>query len=84
MAIAVPRGFEPVRDCVLAEHRLGRHGTALVGGERWKPAQLPAFGHDPTPPFDASLPPACLQEHKPRPTSAPGFSQRMKCWDATR
>ncbi|MEB3321636.1 MAG: tRNA guanosine(34) transglycosylase Tgt [Synechococcaceae cyanobacterium] len=33
MALAVARGFD-LFDCVLPT-RLGRHGTALVGGERW-------------------------------------------------
>lgn len=33
MAIAVAQGFD-LFDCVLPT-RLGRHGSALVGGERW-------------------------------------------------
>ena len=51
MAIAVANGID-LFDCVLPT-RLGRHGTALVGGERWN---LPnaRFRHDHTP-----LDPSC-------------------------
>ncbi|MFO0038408.1 MAG: tRNA guanosine(34) transglycosylase Tgt [Synechococcaceae cyanobacterium] len=54
MAVAVAQGFD-LFDCVLPT-RLGRHGTALVGGERWN-LRNARFRHDPTP-LDASCP--CL------------------------
>ena len=43
MAIAVAQGFD-LFDCVLPT-RLGRHGTALVGGERWN-LRNARFRHD--------------------------------------
>jgi len=46
MAIAVAQGFD-LFDCVLPT-RLGRHGTALVGGERWN-LRNARFRHDHTP-----------------------------------
>jgi queuine tRNA-ribosyltransferase len=56
MAIAVANGFD-VFDCVLPT-RLGRHGAALVGGERWN-LKNARFRHDHTP-LDPSCPcPAC-------------------------
>jgi queuine tRNA-ribosyltransferase len=56
MAIAVAEGFD-LFDCVLPT-RLGRHGTALVGGERWN-LRNARFRHDHTP-LDRSCPcPAC-------------------------
>ena len=54
MAVAVAQGFD-LFDCVLPT-RLGRHGTALVGGERWN-LRNARFRHDHTP-LDASC--ACL------------------------
>ncbi|QPN68301.1 tRNA guanosine(34) transglycosylase Tgt [Synechococcus sp. CBW1006] len=51
MAIAVAHGFD-LFDCVLPT-RLGRHGTALVGGERWN-LRNARFRHDHTP-----LDPSC-------------------------
>ncbi|MCT0224584.1 tRNA guanosine(34) transglycosylase Tgt [Synechococcus sp. CS-1328] len=45
MAIAVAHGFD-LFDCVLPT-RLGRHGTALVGGERWN-LRNARFRHDHT------------------------------------
>ncbi|MCP9881805.1 tRNA guanosine(34) transglycosylase Tgt [Cyanobium sp. Alchichica 3B3-8F6] len=56
MAIAVANGFD-LFDCVIPT-RLGRHGAALVGGERWN-LKNARFRHDHTP-MDASCPcPAC-------------------------
>ena len=56
MAIAVAQGID-LFDCVLPT-RLGRHGTALVGGERWN-LRNARFRHDHTP-LDPSCPcPAC-------------------------
>ena len=56
MAIAVAQGID-LFDCVLPT-RLGRHGTALVGGERWN-LRNARFRHDHTP-LDAScVCPAC-------------------------
>ncbi len=56
MAVAVANGFD-LFDCVLPT-RLGRHGAALVGGERWN-LKNARFRHDHTP-MDASCPcPAC-------------------------
>ena len=46
MAIAVAQGID-LFDCVLPT-RLGRHGTALVGGERWN-LRNARFRHDHTP-----------------------------------
>ena len=46
MAVAVAEGFD-LFDCVLPT-RLGRHGTALVGGERWN-LRNARFRHDHTP-----------------------------------
>ncbi|MFO7630491.1 MAG: tRNA guanosine(34) transglycosylase Tgt [Prochlorococcaceae cyanobacterium] len=46
MAIAVAHGFD-LFDCVLPT-RLGRHGTALVNGERWN-LRNARFRHDHTP-----------------------------------
>ncbi|MFN9636081.1 MAG: tRNA guanosine(34) transglycosylase Tgt [Synechococcaceae cyanobacterium] len=54
MAVAVAQGFD-LFDCVLPT-RLGRHGTALVGGERWN-LRNARFRHDHTP-LDPSCP--CL------------------------
>ncbi|MEB3262982.1 MAG: tRNA guanosine(34) transglycosylase Tgt [Synechococcus sp.] len=54
MAIAVAHGFD-LFDCVLPT-RLGRHGTALVGGERWN-LRNARFRHDHAP-LDPSC--ACL------------------------
>jgi len=51
MAIAVANGID-LFDCVLPT-RLGRHGTALVGGERWN-LRNARFRHDHTP-----LDPSC-------------------------
>ncbi|WP_416238083.1 tRNA guanosine(34) transglycosylase Tgt [Synechococcus sp. CCY9201] len=51
IAIAVAHGFD-LFDCVLPT-RLGRHGTALVGGERWN-LRNARFRHDHTP-----LDPSC-------------------------
>jgi len=56
MAVAVANGFD-LFDCVLPT-RLGRHGAALVGGERWN-LKNARFRHDHTP-MDARCPcPAC-------------------------
>lgn len=56
MAIAVANGFD-LFDCVIPT-RLGRHGAALVGGERWN-LKNACFRHDHTP-LEASCPcPAC-------------------------
>ncbi|MFM8258828.1 MAG: tRNA guanosine(34) transglycosylase Tgt [Vulcanococcus sp.] len=52
MAIAVANGFD-LFDCVLPT-RLGRHGAALVGGERWN-LKNARFRHDHTP-LDPSCP----------------------------
>ena len=54
MALAVAQGFD-LFDCVLPT-RLGRHGTALVGGERWN-LRNARFRHDHTP-LDTTCP--CL------------------------
>jgi queuine tRNA-ribosyltransferase len=54
MAVAVAQGFD-LFDCVLPT-RLGRHGTALVAGERWN-LRNARFRHDHTP-LDPSCP--CL------------------------
>lgn len=56
MAVAVAQGFD-LFDCVLPT-RLGRHGTALVDGERWN-LRNARFRHDHTP-LDSGCPcPAC-------------------------
>jgi queuine tRNA-ribosyltransferase len=54
MAVAVAHGFD-LFDCVLPT-RLGRHGAALVGGERWN-LRNARFRHDHTP-LDATC--SCL------------------------
>lgn len=59
MAVAVAHGFD-LFDCVLPT-RLGRHGTALVGGERWN-LRNARFRHDHTP-LDASCPCAACRNH---------------------
>ncbi|MEX1317599.1 MAG: tRNA guanosine(34) transglycosylase Tgt [Synechococcaceae cyanobacterium] len=61
MALAVAQGFD-LFDCVLPT-RLGRHGAALVGGERWN-LRNARFRHDHQP-LDASCPcPACRQHSR--------------------
>jgi queuine tRNA-ribosyltransferase len=61
MAVAVANGFD-LFDCVLPT-RLGRHGAALVGGERWN-LKNARFRHDHTP-LDPSCPcPACTQHSR--------------------
>jgi queuine tRNA-ribosyltransferase len=62
MAIAVAQGFD-LFDCVLPT-RLGRHGTALVGGERWN-LRNARFRHDHSP-LDASCPLSGLPIAQPR------------------
>jgi queuine tRNA-ribosyltransferase len=59
MAIAVAQGVD-LFDCVLPT-RLGRHGTALVGGERWN-LRNARFRHDHTP-LDATCPCLACQRH---------------------
>lgn len=59
MAIAVAHGFD-LFDCVLPT-RLGRHGTALVGGERWN-LRNARFRHDHSP-LDASCPCTACRSH---------------------
>ena len=60
MAVAVANGID-LFDCVLPT-RLGRHGTALVGGERWN-LRNARFRHDHTP-LDLSCPcPTCSGGH---------------------
>ena len=59
MAIAVANGFD-LFDCVLPT-RLGRHGAALVGGERWN-LKNARFRHDHTP-LDASCPCLACRQH---------------------
>ena len=60
MAVAVANGID-LFDCVLPT-RLGRHGTALVGGERWN-LRNARFRHDHTP-LDPSCPcPTCSGGH---------------------
>ena len=56
MAIAVAEGFD-LFDCVLPT-RLGRHGTALVDGERWN-LRNARFRHDHTPLDPSCGCPAC-------------------------
>ncbi|WP_259701740.1 MULTISPECIES: tRNA guanosine(34) transglycosylase Tgt [Synechococcales] len=61
MAIAVAQGID-LFDCVLPT-RLGRHGTALVGGERWN-LRNARFRHDHSP-LDASCHcPACVHHSR--------------------
>jgi queuine tRNA-ribosyltransferase len=59
MALAVAQGFD-LFDCVLPT-RLGRHGTALVGGERWN-LRNARFRHDHTP-LDESCPCLACRRH---------------------
>ncbi|MFL0769093.1 MAG: tRNA guanosine(34) transglycosylase Tgt [Prochlorococcus sp.] len=59
MALAVANGID-LFDCVLPT-RLGRHGTALVGGERWN-LRNARFRHDHTP-LDASCPCTACRHH---------------------
>ena len=59
MALAVAQGFD-LFDCVLPT-RLGRHGTALVGGERWN-LRNARFRHDHTP-LDPSCPCLACSRH---------------------
>jgi len=56
MAVAVANGFD-LFDCVLPT-RLGRHGAALVGGERWN-LRNARFRHDHTPLDGGCRCPAC-------------------------
>lgn len=56
MAVAVANGFD-LFDCVLPT-RLGRHGAALVGGERWN-IRNARFRHDHTPLDGGCRCPAC-------------------------
>lgn len=61
MALAVANGID-LFDCVLPT-RLGRHGTALVNGERWN-LRNARFRHDHTP-LDESCPcTACLHHSR--------------------
>jgi queuine tRNA-ribosyltransferase len=61
MAIAVAQGID-LFDCVLPT-RLGRHGTALVGAERWN-LRNARFRHDHTP-LDPTCPcPACAHHSR--------------------
>ena len=61
MAIAVANGVD-LLDCVLPT-RLGRHGTAIVRGERWN-LRNARFRHDHTP-LDPDCPcPACLHHSR--------------------
>jgi queuine tRNA-ribosyltransferase len=59
MAQAVAHGVD-LFDCVLPT-RLGRHGAALVNGERWN-LKNARFREDHTP-LDPSCPCACCQQH---------------------
>ena len=59
MAIAVAEGFD-LFDCVLPT-RLGRHGTALVGGERWN-LRNARFRHDHSP-LEARCPCLACRSH---------------------
>ena len=59
MAQAVAQGID-LFDCVLPT-RLGRHGAALVGGERWN-LKNAAFRHDHRP-LDASCPCGACRRH---------------------
>jgi len=61
MALAVAHGFD-LFDCVIPT-RLGRHGAALVGGERWN-LKNACFRHDHSP-LDGGCPcPACRQHSR--------------------
>jgi len=59
MAIAVANGFD-LFDCVIPT-RLGRHGAALVGGERWN-LKNARFRHDHTS-LDGSCPCLACRQH---------------------
>jgi queuine tRNA-ribosyltransferase len=59
MALAVANGFD-LFDCVVPT-RLGRHGSALVGGERWN-LKNARFRHDHTP-LDRSCPCLACRRH---------------------
>lgn len=59
MAVAVANGID-LFDCVLPT-RLGRHGTALVGNERWN-LRNARFRHDHTP-LDRSCPCTACRHH---------------------
>jgi queuine tRNA-ribosyltransferase len=59
LAVAVAEGFD-LFDCVLPT-RLGRHGAALVGGERWN-LKNARFRHDHTP-LDPSCPCLACRQH---------------------
>ena len=59
MSVAVANGID-LFDCVLPT-RLGRHGTALVGGERWN-LRNARFRHDHTP-LDPSCPCQACRQH---------------------
>ncbi|MFM1797909.1 MAG: hypothetical protein RLZZ117_187 [Cyanobacteriota bacterium] len=59
MAVAVAHGFD-LFDCVLPT-RLGRHGTAMVGGERWN-LRNARFRHDHTP-LDPGCPCLACRHH---------------------
>jgi queuine tRNA-ribosyltransferase len=59
MAIAVAQGFD-LFDCVLPT-RLGRHGSALVGGERWN-LRNARFREDHSP-LDGSCPCLACRQH---------------------
>ncbi|MFN6134132.1 MAG: tRNA guanosine(34) transglycosylase Tgt [Synechococcaceae cyanobacterium] len=61
MAVAVAQGFD-LFDCVLPT-RLGRHGTALVAGERWN-LRNARFRHDHTPLDDRCGCLACRQHSR--------------------
>ena len=61
MSVAVANGID-LFDCVLPT-RLGRHGTAMVGGERWN-LRNARFRHDHSP-LDPTCPcPACSQHSR--------------------
>jgi len=59
MAVAVAHGFD-LFDCVLPT-RLGRHGSALVGGARWN-LRNARFRHDHTP-LDEGCPCLACRQH---------------------
>jgi queuine tRNA-ribosyltransferase len=61
MAVAVAQGFD-LFDCVLPT-RLGRHGTALVGDERWN-LRNARFRHDHRPLDDGCSCLACRQHSR--------------------
>ena len=64
MAMAVANGID-LFDCVLPT-RLGRHGTALVGGERWNlrnaasATTTPSIRAAPAWPAPVTLGPTCI------------------------